>query len=71
MLRDGQRVVGPLLALYSERLVAGRVAPFCNLTSWCVLRDYRFRSIPLLTALLRQDGSLHSADARHRAAGAG
>jgi hypothetical protein len=56
MLRDGQRVVGTLLALYSERLVAGRVARFCNLTSWCVLPDYRSRSISLLTALLRQDG---------------
>ena len=56
MLRDGQRVVGTLLALYSERLVEGRLERFCNLTSWCVLPDYRSRSISLLTALLRQHG---------------
>jgi hypothetical protein len=56
MLRDGQRVVGTLLALYSERLVAGRVERFCNLTSWCVLPGYRSRSISLLTALLAQEG---------------
>lgn len=56
MLRDGDRVVGTLLALYSERLVAGRVERFCNLGSWCVLRDYRSRSISLLNALLSQDG---------------
>ena len=35
---------------------AGRVARFCNLTSWCVLPDYRSPSISLLTALLRQGG---------------
>jgi len=45
-----------LLALYSERLVEGRLERFCNLTSWCVLPDYRSRSISLLTALLRQHG---------------
>jgi hypothetical protein len=32
------------------------VARFWNLTSWCVLPDYRSRSISLFTALLRQDG---------------
>jgi hypothetical protein len=56
MLRDGQRVVGALLALYSERLVAGRVERFCNMGSWCVLPDYRSRSISLLKALLAQEG---------------
>ncbi|WP_264070891.1 hypothetical protein [Mycolicibacterium komossense] len=54
MLRDGQRVVGTLLALYSERLIAGRVERFCNLGSWCVLPAYRSRSISLLSALLAQ-----------------
>ena len=36
MLRDGQRVVGAYLALYSERTVAGRTERFCNLASWAV-----------------------------------
>ncbi len=56
MLRDGQRVVGALLALYSERLVAGRVERFCNIGTWYVLPGYRSRSISLLTALLAQQG---------------
>ncbi|WP_232425681.1 hypothetical protein [Mycobacterium sp. JS623] len=56
MLRDGQRVVGTLLALYSERLVAGRLERFCNLGSWCVLPDYRSQSISLVNAVLAQEG---------------
>jgi hypothetical protein len=56
MLRDGQRVVGTLLALYSERLLAGRVERFCNLGSWCVLPDYRNRSSSLVNAVLAQEG---------------
>jgi len=55
MLRDGKRVVGVLLALYSERLVAGRVERFCNMGSWCVLPDYRSRSLSLLKALVAQE----------------
>ena len=56
MLRDEQRVVGTLLALYSERLVDGRVERFSNIGSWCVLPEYRHRSISLLNALLAQEG---------------
>lgn len=56
MLRDGQRIVGTLLALYSERQVAGRAERFCNLGSWCVLPGYRSRSISLVRALLAQEG---------------
>lgn len=56
MLRDGQRVVGALLALYSKRLVAGRVERFCNIGTWYVLPDYRSGSMSLLTALLAQEG---------------
>ncbi|MGE2834245.1 hypothetical protein [Mycobacterium sp. SMC-4] len=56
MIRDGDRVVGTLLALYSERLVAGRTERFCNLGSWCVLPEYRSRSISLLNSLLAQEG---------------
>jgi hypothetical protein len=56
MLRDGQRVVGVYLGIYSERLVAGRVERFCNLASWSVLPEYRFHSVRLLKALLAQHG---------------
>jgi hypothetical protein len=56
MLRDGQHVVGAHLAFYSERVIAGQVARFCNLGAWCVLPDFRFHSVRLLMALLAQDG---------------
>lgn len=56
LLRDGDRVVGALLALYSERLIAGRRERLCNLGSWCVLPEYRSSSMSLLRALLAQDG---------------
>ena len=61
MLRDGQRVLGVYVALYSERLMAGRVERFCNLASWSVLPEYRFHSIRLLKALLAQE-SYHFTD---------
>jgi hypothetical protein len=56
MLRDGQAVVGVLLAFYSERLMSGRVERFCNMGAWYVLPSYRSRSMSLLTALLAQEG---------------
>ncbi len=56
MLRDGQRIVGVLLAFYSERLVAGQIERFCNLSAWCVLPEFRTQSIRLIMALLAQDG---------------
>jgi hypothetical protein len=56
MLQEGQRVVGAYLALYSERMIGGRVERFCNLASWCVLPDFRFHSVRLLKALLAQGG---------------
>jgi hypothetical protein len=56
MLRDGQRVVGALLAFYSERLVAGRMERFCNVGVWFVLPPYRSHSIRLLMAMLAQRG---------------
>lgn len=56
MLRDGQGIVGALLAFYSERLVAGAAERFCDLGTWYVLPDFRFHSIRLLKAALGQDG---------------
>src|SRR5215469_367323 len=56
MLRDSERVVGAYVALYSERLVAGRVERICNLASWSVHHEYRMHSVRLVKALLAQDG---------------
>jgi hypothetical protein len=55
LLRDGARVVGALLALYSERMVAGRLERFCNMGTWCVLPEFRSQSITLVKALLAQE----------------
>jgi hypothetical protein len=52
MLVDGDAVVGAQLAWRSERTVAGRTEPFCNLGSWCVLPEYRSSSLRLLRAAL-------------------
>jgi hypothetical protein len=41
---------------YSEHLIAGRVERFCNVSSWCVLPEFRFHSLQLLKAVLAQDG---------------
>jgi hypothetical protein len=56
MLRDGERVVGAYLALYSERTIAGQTERFCNLASWSVRPEFRIHSVRLLKALLAQDG---------------
>jgi hypothetical protein len=37
LLDDEDVVVGAYLAIYSERLVDGRLEKFCNLGAWCVL----------------------------------
>lgn len=56
LLRDGGRIVGVHLALYSQRAVDGSSERFCNLGAWCVLPEYRFQSLRLLKALLAQEG---------------
>lgn len=55
-LRDDGRVVGAYLAYYSDREIDGRSERFCNLGAWCVLEDYRFKGLQLLTKLLGQRG---------------
>ncbi len=56
MLLDDGVVVGVQLAFYSERSIDGRRERFCNLGAWCVLPAYRFHSLRLLNAVLRQEG---------------
>lgn len=55
-LRDGDRLVGVLLAVYSDQWVGDRVERFCNPHSWCVLEGYRSGSLPLVLAVIRQPG---------------
>ncbi len=56
LLRAGERIVGVYLAFYSERRMDGQTERFCNLAAWCVLDEYRTRSVLLLNALLAQKG---------------
>ncbi|GJL75496.1 hypothetical protein [Nitrosomonas sp.] len=56
MLRCHSRIVGVLCAIYSEQDIAGCLKRFCNPHSWCVLSDFRARSIDLVLSLIRQEG---------------
>lgn len=56
MLRDDGRVVGGIGAIYAERTLRGRTERFCNITSWCVLDDFRTQSGRLALAVVSQPG---------------
>jgi len=53
---DNGRVVGGIGAIYADRMIRGRPERFCNITSWCVLDEYRSQSLRLASALLAQPG---------------
>lgn len=55
-LWDGGRVVGAIGALYSRQWIGGRWLDFCNLSSWCVLPEYRPHGLALVGAVLAQPG---------------
>jgi hypothetical protein len=56
-MRDGDgRLVGGIGAIYAERIIRGRPERFCNITSWCVLEEYRSHSMRLAMALVSQPG---------------
>ena len=56
LLRENGRVVGAYLALYSERMIDGRLRRICNLGTWCVADEHRATGLRLLRSLLRQRG---------------
>jgi hypothetical protein len=56
MIRDEARIVGGIGAIYAERTVRGRPERFCNITSWCVLDEFRAQSMRLAMALTGQSG---------------
>lgn len=53
-LRDGGRLVGSIGALYADRIRDGCAERLCNITSWCVLPEYRQHSTRLAMAVLAQ-----------------
>jgi hypothetical protein len=56
LIRVDHRIVGGIGAIYAERLIGGRPERFCNITSWCVLDQYRSQSMRLALALTSQPG---------------
>lgn len=56
MLRDNGQIVGGIGAIYAQRLIHGKAELFCNITSWCVLDQYRSQSMRLAIALTSQQG---------------
>lgn len=56
VIRDQGRIVGGIGAIYAERMIRGRPERFCNITSWCVLEDWRAQSMRLAMAVVSQPG---------------
>ena len=54
ILKNNTQIVGVLCAIYSVQNIEGNLRRFCNPHSWCVLSDFRARSIDLVLALIRQ-----------------
>jgi RimJ/RimL family protein N-acetyltransferase len=55
-LVDDRKVVGFNGAIFSRRIIDGREARFCNLTSWVVKEQYRTESMRLVFPFLRLKG---------------
>ncbi len=53
-LFDEDKPVGFLGLIFSQRWIAGRLEPFCNLSTWFVLEPYRGHSLALLLPILRR-----------------
>ena len=49
-------MVGAIGAIYADRRIRGELIRFCNITSWCVLPEYRRYGMKLAVALVSQPG---------------
>ena len=56
MIRVYGQIVGGIGTIYSQRLINGKPEKFCNITSWCVLDQYRSQSMRLAIAVTSQPG---------------
>jgi len=56
LIRHEGRIVGGIGAIYAERVVRGNPERFCNITSWCVLDEFRTQSGRLAMAVVSQPG---------------
>lgn len=53
-LRHNNEIVGVIGALYSSRYIKGVEEHFCNITSWCVLSEFRSQSMKLAMHVVSQ-----------------
>jgi hypothetical protein len=56
LIREHGRIVGGIGAIYAQRRIRERVERFCNITSWCVLDEFRAQSMRLAMAVTSQPG---------------
>jgi len=56
LLREDDKIVGALGAIYSQQVIRDKEELFCNMTSWYVVNKYRNRSMALFFSLVRQKG---------------
>jgi hypothetical protein len=56
LLRAEGKIVGGIGAYYAERSIKGQPQRVCNITSWCVLDEYRKQSMRLAMAVIGQKG---------------
>jgi hypothetical protein len=56
MRNEAGAIVGGIGAIYSTQVIHGKPERFCNITSWCVLDEYRAGSMRLALALTSQKG---------------
>ncbi len=56
LIRKDGRIVGGIGAIYAERSIRGNIERFCNITSWCVLNEFRTQSMRLAMAVTGQTG---------------
>ena len=54
VLRQSGQIVGGIGAYYVQRYLNGQLLKFCNITSWCVLDEFRQHSMRLALTLLNQ-----------------
>jgi len=52
VLADGEKVVGFVSTILSERMIRGQSVRFCNASSWIVKREYRAHSLALHAKVL-------------------
>ncbi len=54
LIRDNNEIVGGIGAFYKTRKINGNIEKFCNITSWCVLDEYRQHSMRLAMSIINQ-----------------